>query len=423
MLLTTSELYLPKTLKVGYQYRDTKFEKKIGYVIYYDHTGKLRKETSWENWRDKQIDSNEFENIPTEGFMIHSNIKDKWSQRQEYLSIYDPRGFEFEITIDNFIYIIQHCNIINMGIVGKLVYVWKGADLLLMPTADNTTYTELSKLQQSLFAPKDQALELIPNKPYIIKVGSTREKWYYLGTTKLINGEISKTTTKLIFYDHGHKVCHACVKSDVLLPSDSTNNLSEDILSDIWIRFQKSAYTADFWKHPENYIDHFEDSTAGKDLDLYMYHDYDNTYILLNDGIMYQIIYSQMFNSVNGYSYGVDDRTPVYLIPIYDFSHVPFKKLTERLEFYKNIHMGYKPNISAFINKQDKSNWILTKETYKDLWNNKIAEYVTPDGYKSISLFHLIYKWCIKELRVDKTDDMYYTKITKNFDMYIPEKI
>ena len=133
MLLTTSELYLPKTLKVGYNIEILNLKKKIGYVIYYDHTGKLRKETSWENWRDKQINSNEFENTPTEGFMIHSNIKDKWSQRQEYLSIYDPRGFEFEITIDNFIYIIQHCNIINTGIVGKLVYVWKGAELLLMP--------------------------------------------------------------------------------------------------------------------------------------------------------------------------------------------------------------------------------------------------------------------------------------------------
>lgn len=434
MLLTTSELYLPKTLKVGYQYRDTKFEKKIGYVIYYDHTGKLRKETSWEHWRDKQIDSNEFENTPTEGFMIHSNIKDKWSQRQEYLSIYDPRGFEFEITIDNFIYIIQHCNIINTGIVGKLVYVWKGADLILMPTADNTTYSELSKLQQSLFAPKGQVLDLISNKPYIIKVGSTRGKWYYLGTTKLINGEIGKSTTKLIFYDHGHKVCHACTKNDVLAASDSTNNLSEDILSDIWYRFQKSAYTADFWKHPENYIDHFEDSTAGKDLGLYMHHDYDNTYILLNDGIMYQIIVNQMFKPVKVYAHSIniDEQSPVYLIPVYDFSQVPFKKLNERLEVYKNIHnnnwmqklLGYETNASAFINKQDKSNWILTKETYKDLWYNKIAEYITPDGYKSISLFHLIYNLSIEDLRVDDRNyyGRYVRKITKDLGMYIPEK-
>lgn len=435
MILTTSELYLPKILKVGYQYRDTKFEKKIGYVIYYDHTGKLRKETSWENWRDKQIDSNEFENTPTEGFMIHSNIKDKWSQRQEYLSIYDPRGFEFEITIDNFIYIIQHCNIINTGIVGKLVYVWKGADLILMPTADNTTYSELSKLQQSLFAPKGQVLDLISNKPYIIKVGSTREKWYYLGTTKLINGEIGKSTTKLIFYDHGHKVCHACTKNDVLAAADSTNNLSVDILSDIWYRFQKSAYTADFWKHPENYIDHFEDSTAGKDLGLYMHHDYDNTYILLNDGIMYQIIVNQMFKPVKVYAHSIniDEQSPVYLIPVYDFSQVPFKKLNERLEVYKNIHnnnwmqklLGYETNASAFINKQDKSNWILTKETYEDLWYNKIAEYITPDGYKSISLFHLIYNLSIDDLRVDDRNyyGRYAKKITKDLGMYIPEKI
>lgn len=126
-------------------------------------------------------------------------------------------------------------------------------------------------------------------------------------------------------------------------------------------------------------------------------------------------------------------KRPVYLIPVYDFSQVPFKKLNERLEVYKNIHnnnwiqklLGYETNASAFINRQNKSNWILTITTYEDLWYNKIAEYVTPDGYKSISLFHLIYNLSIDDLRVD--DRSYYgryvKKITKDFDMHIPEKI
>lgn len=85
--------------------------------------------------------------------------------------------------------------------------------------------------------------------------------------------------------------------------------------------------------------------------------------------------------------------------------------------------LGYETNASAFINSQNKSNWILTQETYKDLWYNKIAEYVTPDGYKSISLFHLIYKLTIKDLRVDNPNGRCITKITKSFDMHIPEKI
>ena len=166
-----------------------------------------------------------------------------------------------------------------------------------------------------------------------------------------------------------------------------------------------------------------------------MHHDYDNTYILLNDGIMYQIIVNQMFKPVKVYAHSIniDEQSPVYLIPVYDFSQVPFKKLNERLEVYKNIHnnnwmqklLGYETNASAFINKQDKSNWILTKETYKDLWYNKIAEYITPDGYKSISLFHLIYNLSIDDLRVDDRNyyGRYAKKLTKDFDMFIPEKI
>lgn len=48
-----SNLYIPEKIKVGYQER-------LAYVIYYDHTGKLRKEPSWRNWIDSGCDGREW---------------------------------------------------------------------------------------------------------------------------------------------------------------------------------------------------------------------------------------------------------------------------------------------------------------------------------------------------------------------------
>ncbi len=39
-----TNIFIPKKLKVGYQYRDDTFTGKLAYVIYYDEKNKLRKE-------------------------------------------------------------------------------------------------------------------------------------------------------------------------------------------------------------------------------------------------------------------------------------------------------------------------------------------------------------------------------------------
>ena len=48
-----NNIYIPKRINVGYQNRKDTYTGKIAYVIYYDEKGKLRKETSWNNWRDE----------------------------------------------------------------------------------------------------------------------------------------------------------------------------------------------------------------------------------------------------------------------------------------------------------------------------------------------------------------------------------
>lgn len=148
-------LYIPKKIKVGYQERKDTYTKKLAYVIYYDHTGKLRKETSWQNWRNSKIDPSDFDNVPTEGFVLNKSGggaregRYDWNPRNEFIRVYDPRGFEFEISLPNLLFILQECTSVKgKGLDGSFVYAWEGKDLILLPTEcqeykKNIEYTEL----------------------------------------------------------------------------------------------------------------------------------------------------------------------------------------------------------------------------------------------------------------------------------------
>lgn len=176
-------IYIPKKIKVGYQNRNDTYTKKLAYVIYYDEKGKLRKETSWNNWRDKKIDPNDFDNEPTRGFVLNKKVGDYseyWgNHRQAYCRVYDPRGFEFEITINNLLYILENCDCLKgKGLDGEFVYGWDGKDLILIPV-DSPDYKEIKirtdKIQNGKrFKGKD----LIIGATYLTK---NEEKWVYMG--------------------------------------------------------------------------------------------------------------------------------------------------------------------------------------------------------------------------------------------------
>ena len=72
--MSNQQLFIPEKIKVGFQKRGDTYTGNLAYVIYYDQKGKLRKETSWESWRDKKIQSEEFTNEPTEGFVLNKGV-------------------------------------------------------------------------------------------------------------------------------------------------------------------------------------------------------------------------------------------------------------------------------------------------------------------------------------------------------------
>lgn len=110
---------------------------------------------------DPKIKPVEFDNVPTEGFVLNKKVggtRYSWNTRATYSRVYDPRGFEFEITIPNLLYILQECNAYKgKGLEGTFVYAWDGKDLVLLPTSSQE-YQEsqkFTKLQSGKVGVKD----------------------------------------------------------------------------------------------------------------------------------------------------------------------------------------------------------------------------------------------------------------------------
>ncbi len=133
-----SNIYIPKRIKVGYQKREDTYSKKLAYITCFGVDGKQRKAHSWETWRDKKIEAEEYDNEPQEGFVLNKNVErynwGHFGSGRSYIRVYDVRGIEFEITPENLIGILMHTNCNKRGLDGTFVYAWRGKDLLLLPT-------------------------------------------------------------------------------------------------------------------------------------------------------------------------------------------------------------------------------------------------------------------------------------------------
>lgn len=177
-----SSIFVPKTINVGYQNRSETYTGKLAYVIYYDEKGKLRKETSWNSWRNDKIPNDEFDNVPTEGFVLNKKAGDYstgWDHRHAYCRVYDPRGFEFEITIENLLYILENANCIKgKGLEGEFIYGWDGKDLVLMPV-ESPDYKQISEFNKIIHSNETiKAKDLIIGATYLTK---DNENWIYMG--------------------------------------------------------------------------------------------------------------------------------------------------------------------------------------------------------------------------------------------------
>lgn len=128
--MNNEQLFIPEKICVGFQTREGTYTGKLAYVIYYDQKGVRRKEKSWESWRNKKLPPVDFTNEPIEGFVLNKGVGGArqsygWNTRNEYIRVYDPRDFEFEISVANLLFILRECDCSRgKGLEGKFVYAW-----------------------------------------------------------------------------------------------------------------------------------------------------------------------------------------------------------------------------------------------------------------------------------------------------------
>ena len=188
-----TNIFVPSKINVGFQNRQDTYTGKLAYVIYFDEKGKLRKETSWQNWRDNNIPNEIYDNEPTEGFVLNKKVGGNnysWNPRQTYTRVYDPRGFEFEITIPNLLWILENCDCIKgKGLEGQFVYGWDGKELVLVPV-ESPDYKEIQEKNKVI-----HNNEFIKAKDLIL--GATYEtlngyKYVYMGKHDVYENETNR---------------------------------------------------------------------------------------------------------------------------------------------------------------------------------------------------------------------------------------
>lgn len=139
-------MIIPKEIVVGFQQRTHKLHRGIsdeyheaptyllGYATFRDK-GKLRKETSWEGWRDKKIAPQDLENVPREGFQFaeYDKRSSEWfGSGRTMFRVSDPYGFDLEITANNLMGLICNCDISEGKLIGEFVWAWEGKELALL---------------------------------------------------------------------------------------------------------------------------------------------------------------------------------------------------------------------------------------------------------------------------------------------------
>lgn len=268
-----NNFFIPRKIAVGFVNRANTYSGKLSYITYYDNTNKLRKETSWNNWRSEDIEPVYADNIPTSGFILNKSAggtKWGWNQRNTYARIYDPRGFEFEITIDNLLWILEYVNTENKELKGQFVYSWYGTDLVLMPVV-STDYEESKRLSEQRYSKKSfKEKDLIPGTLYKMK-GKELNELVYIGKVK-VSTEFNKSyVNKLAFvpiqtdwklrsvYDDNINYLDFFIFKNAtsVIAEMQDNYFDENTVNEYLHRFDMSAYSYNFWNNFGDFIDKF----------------------------------------------------------------------------------------------------------------------------------------------------------------------
>lgn len=291
-----STIFIPKKIKVGYQSRQDTYTKKLAFVVHYDEKGKLRQEKSWSEWvssykcssfdyiTKNNIPFDDFDNEPTSGFVLNKKAGDHnygWNSRKAYCRVYDPRGFEIEIGIDNLLYILDHANSIKgKGLEGEFIYGWEGKNIILMPV-EAPNYKEIQEYNKKVFKNESfKKKDMDKGRIYVNKQG---QRLVFLDHNYEYNiyEPYEKYTTKRYFF---HTLEDTYTKNNKTLYIVTNTNLTSiiektDEICDFYpdLMDQLESYSNYVPYDPSQFV--YKEIQGVKESDIRYYNYYDPIYI------------------------------------------------------------------------------------------------------------------------------------------------
>ncbi|EBS4516733.1 hypothetical protein DQT32_04895 [Salmonella enterica subsp. enterica serovar Braenderup] len=184
------EFYIPETFDVQRRWkRDYNYEKRDYDVLdEYDDEFFLRYvnqkgSTVYYLSEERIAKSDTYQNIPMTGFTIDRNTYSYADYRSvvDGVIIKDPRGFEFKISIRNFLHLTRHHVIDHGEIKAECILTWSVSGYLTLLSTESDSYksaVEYTAKQHAVFDPEN--LEI--GKSYTIK--KSTDVFVYLGKHK-----------------------------------------------------------------------------------------------------------------------------------------------------------------------------------------------------------------------------------------------
>jgi hypothetical protein len=374
-----SKLTIPKKIRVGFVKRNDTYTGKLAYVVYVDSKGVLRKEKSWEGWRDKSISPIDYDNVPKDGFVLNKDAGGArrsygWDTRIEKVRVYDRDGFEFEISIPNLLFILQECSAIKgKGLEGEFVYAWSGTELVLLPVS--CSEYKSSVVHCEIQDQKVTAKDVVVGCTYLNK---DQEPVMYLGKELWYEEK---------WVDHGYKMVgkkkHIFVKTNSIDKTNGYRYWVQDGFVKLAARTSDTA-SPDFaaayealkkTKYNSTAVKLFtKDVTGNGDNSGYYFGSYDErrSYCVPEDGIYYMV----NLNEHTPYQY--DSVTNKKIAGGWDIVYHSVIELVDGEFKTKYLNQREDPTYTGFYGSYNRNRYIIDKES-KLAVSNVVAKQIVKE--------------------------------------------
>lgn len=255
------EYYIPDNIVVGYKTTKTENNPRLAYITYKDELGKLKFETSWNKWRDVKVPEENYDNDIIKSLKVvdtAGGYKSGWNYRQEYIQLSDNRGFMFQITTDNFLWLLDYC-ICDHGVLkGEFSLAWITNTLYLIPVQSDEYKAAKQYSDQRQNKRITKVSEMIPGRYYRLRNYSEYKnndynnrinEFLFIGSLPTIQSDNSRKSRLTFVSSKKDGFFFTDIKGVEYETSQNTEDVSEYI--ELFIH---SPYSPEFWQNRNKLI-------------------------------------------------------------------------------------------------------------------------------------------------------------------------